>query len=222
MIGRIAGTALALLPLLLSPDAAALMMGEKAHSARQAALQVALREYARGGSHAEIWRKTGWHCPTRARGGCRWELPRKCHKRELMNLVALSHTSFTGEVPLWRVFNAACVWLEYPQVRDRVRVHRGDCGGHYGWASHNGRVCINTDRILRAGAEGERRAHRVLLHEIQHQIQYIEGWPKSRHDCPYNRRAIEAEAFEVEKRAQWDAAARKATPPKWAEASKCY
>ena len=220
--GKIAGMALTLLLALFSPEAAALMMGEKARSAQKAALEIALREYARGGTHAAIWRKTGWHCPTRQRGSCRWELPRKCHKREMMNLVALSHTSFTGEVALWRVFNAACVWLEYPQVRERVRVHRGDCRGYYGWAAHNGRVCINIDRILRDGPEGEREAHRVLLHELQHQIQYIEGWPKPRHDCPYHLRGIEAEAFEVMRRAKLDDSVRKATPPKWADASKCY
>ena len=219
---KIIGMALALLLALFSPEASALMMGEKARSARKAALEVALREYARGESHAAVWRKTGWHCPTRKRGSCRWELPQKCHKWELMNLVALSHTSFTGEIPLWRVFNAACVWLEYPQIREEVRVHQGNCNGNYGWAAHNGRVCINIDKILRAGPEGEQAAHRTLLHEIQHQIQYIEGWPKSRHDCPYRQRAIEAEAFEVAKRVKWDAPTRKATPPRWADSSKCY
>ena len=203
-------------------DADALMMGEKARFAPKANLEIALRLYARGASHAKVWRQTGWHCPARKRGGCRWELPGKCRGREMMNLVALAHTAFAGDAPLRRVLNAACVWQQYPQARDRVRVFRGECGGHYGWASHDGRVCVNLDRVRREGENGERAAHQVLLHELQHQIQFIEKWPAPRNDCPYRQRAMEAEAFEVMARAEWSDAKRKENPPRWSEAPRCY
>lgn len=209
--------------LALYAPAQALLMGENAKTANITNLNIAERMYRRGASHAEVWRRTGWHCANRKRGTCRWELRKKCHDISLFHLVPLRHSAFTGERFLFQVLGSSCLFLAYPEMRKKVRIYDGDCRGYWGLAHHDGRVCVNLRLIEANRAEGERAAYLVLLHEIQHQIQYVEGWPKSRHDCDYDRRAIEAEAREAQRRAWWEAEKRRHTPPRaLASGGLCY
>jgi hypothetical protein len=349
--------------------AAAFLVGEKAGGSGAAKFKIALMMYAKGKSHAEVWRTTGWNCANRSRGTCRRELPASCYAMGHFHLISLRHSNFTGDRYLYQVLGAACLFNAYPSLRKRIRVYDGECKGYWGFAKHNGSVCVNlqkigayaesdqvraakgalaetqcrrefaekerqraeikrrerkredklekaraekrrsaaqrknerekkrreralrkankyfsegeydkaqklrqkqskrADQLLRerqkerakeqkratqrrlkleqrrkreekranqarrqmekrcakkrtaaekkqeANREGMRAAYQTLLHEIQHQIQYIEGWPKSRHDCDYEKRAIEAEAREVQLRSSWTRQQRQSTPP---------
>ena len=211
---------------LCASPARALLFGENARAAPRAPLQIALRMYKKGADHGAVWKKTGWFCFDRKAGGCRFELPHSgCYGPERMNLIQLDHTGFVGEVPLWKVFNAACVWSQYPALRKKIYASRGECRGAYGLASHDGeigRVCVNLDKIRRDAARGEDVIYRVFLHEIQHQIQYAENWPRPRHDCGYDARALEQEARIVERRSRMDKKTRKNSPPNWPRGALCF
>ncbi len=215
-IGTAAGFFLpALLILLLVPAAPAhaLLMGEKAKHAPVNGLKVALRYYKKGASHDQVWQKTGWYCPLRQRKGCRFEVAGGCADLNKLNITALLHTSFTGKISLSKVFNAACVWQRYPALKKKVMVYFGKCQGWGGFASGDGKsgeICVNgaylkkifeqKKKSLTGGdkiVQAKKALHNVFLHELQHHIQFAEGWPAYREECPYERRMLEAEAYYV-------------------------
>lgn len=207
------GTVLALLLLALAAPAHALLMGEKARHAPVGSLKSALLYYKKGASHDEVWKKTGWYCPLRKRRGCQFEVAGDCVGVNKLNIIALLHTSFTGKIPLGRVFNAGCVWQRYPALKKNVMIYFGQCRGAGGLASgdgKNGEICVNGEYLKRIFREkrksltgggklsqAKREIHSVFLHELQHHIQYAEGWPVYHPKCPYNRRMLEVEAYYV-------------------------
>ncbi len=212
----------------------ALLLGEKARFAPLASLQSALQLYKSGGTHEMVWRQTGWHCPLRERP-CRWEIAGNCTDFAMINVVAIEHTSFTGKVPMWKVFNVACIWQQYPQLRDRVFVYFGDCGGWGGFArpdfGKGGEVCLNGNalrRIRDSGSKTEKAharkwLHRVFIHELQHHIQFAEQWPAppDHAKCPYDKRAIEREAAYVHKRTSLSKTQKRKSPPLWYSEGLC-
>ena len=229
------GTALVIL-FFLPFSASALLMGEKARNAPAHALQTALSYYQHGASHEEVWKKTGWHCPFRKRPGCRFEVA-ECTGKNYLNIVALKHASDKGgSAPLHKVFNALCVYQRYPSMKRGVSVYFGDCaGGALGTASHDGKICISKNLPSRLAAEKQKGGvlnsgrieeartilHRVFIHEMQHHIQFAEGWPKFNRGCPYNQRAPEREAFYVDSREALTLRERRATPPIWYKSGLC-
>lgn len=219
---------LAAASLFVAAPANALLMGEKAKHAPVAPLRIAVQMYDKGASDKAIWQKTGWYCPNRDTSVCRWETPPACTKISLMNMTAIQHTSFTGGIPLWRVFNAACVWKEYPSLQNKVVVYMGGCHGAWGTASHNGEtgaICISGElfHLIKSGApKAKDSLYRVFIHELQHQIQFIERWSAfNRDDCPYKRRWHEREAFYVDAREFASAEKRKNTAPVWHKPGLC-
>lgn len=205
----------------------ALLMGEKAKNAPVAPLRIAVQMYDKGDSHERIWQKTGWYCPNRDTDVCRWEAKPDCTSIKWVNMTAIQHTTFTGKIPLWRVFNTACVWEGYPSLRNKVVVYLGGCGGNWGTAWHDGstgEICIHDDlmeRIKKGAPEAERQLYWVFVHELQHQIQFMERWSEYNWDCPYKLREWEEEARIVSKRAFMDADKRRKNPPAWYKPGLC-
>ena len=205
--------ALSLILAAVSAPAHALLMGEKARNAPVNGLKTALQYYKKGMPHDQIWQKTGWYCPLRKREGCRFEVAGNCTSESKLNITALLHSSFTGKIPLSRVFNAACVWQRYPKLKRSVLIYFSECDGWGGFASGDGasgEICINGEylktifrkkknSLTGSGKinEAKRTLHRIFLHELQHHIQFAEGWPLSREECPYRRRMLEVEAYYV-------------------------
>ena len=216
-----AAAALALALLLASPSHA-LLFGEKARFAPLNKLRVALQMYERGDSHKKVWRKTGWYCPERKQP-CRWESSPGCTRLGLMNITAVKHTTFTGEIPMWKMFNAGCVWQQYPFMRDKIKVALGHCGGALGTASsHDGKsgtICVSGVLLQKIAQERSDEAkeslHRVFLHELQHQVQFTEKWGTYNVNCPYQKRKWEREAFYVSDRESLSRKQKNNTPPHW-------
>ena len=219
--------------------AQALLLGEKARNAQLGSLKSALSYYKKGASHDEVWRRTKWYCPLRTRAGCRFEVAGKCTDVRKVNMVAIQHTAFTGQIPLAKVFNASCIWQRYPSIKSRIFIYFGDCGtGFLGTASRrhdgSGRICLSNSLLKEVFAKGaiqgkekinraKRELHRVFIHEMQHHIQFVEQWPTyDRATCPYHRRMLEREAFYVaDKRELMSKKQRKATPPHWFSSGLC-
>lgn len=231
---------IAMLFLFATVPAHALLLGEKARSAQKASLKNALRHYQRGESHETVWEKTGWYCPLRKKPGCRFEVAGRCTGVGVFNITALRHAAVRGrEIPLRKVFNAACVYQRYPSMKEGIKIFFGDCNGAGGWASRDehgrGRICINremSEQIKREKDKGpiknrgrvaaSREAlHRIFIHEMQHHIQFVEGWPEFRRNCPYDRRALEREAYYVAKRESLNRKEREANPPHWYRSGLC-
>ena len=223
-----------------SVPAHALLLGEKARSAPEASLKNALRYYQRGESHETVWERTRWYCPLRKKPGCRFEVAGSCTGIGVFNSTALRHAAARGgEISLYKVFNAGCVYQRYPSMKKSIRIFFGDCAGAGGWASRDahgrGRICINremSERIKRELNEGPIKnkdgvaaargnLHRIFIHEMQHHIQFAEGWPEFRRSCPYNRRALEREAYYVAERENLNRKEREARPPHWYRGGLC-
>ena len=213
--------------LLAAPPANALLMGEKAEYAPLGALRTAGMMYEDGDSHKRVWQKTGWYCPQRRPSGCRWELDPGCTKPAQVNITAIRHTAFTGKIPLWQVFNASCVWQQYPQLQNKVVVFSGTCRGALGTASHDGRtgeICISSEllqKIKNRAADAKKNLYLVFLHELQHQVQFAEKWSVYNTACPYRLRKWEREAFYVSARESLSRKQRRKTPPAWFEPGLC-
>lgn len=205
----------------------ALLMGERAAHAPVASMQTAVQMYQKGASHKQVWQQTGWYCPQRQTGKCRWETPPDCTRISLMNITAIRHTAFTGKIPLWRVFNASCVWNEYPALRERVVVFFGGCRGALGTASHDGstgEICVSGEllRRIKSGApDADKLLYEVFIHELQHQIQFVEKWPVYDETCPYELRKLEREAFLVGAREFMPREQRRKVPPAWFKPGQC-
>ena len=227
---------------LITAPAHALLMGEKASRAPVNGLKRALMLYQQGNSHEQVWVKTKWYCPLRTRVGCRFEVAGKCTGVNRLNMIALKHTSFTGQIPLAKVFNASCVWQQYPHLRQRVVIYFEDCGNSssiLGTAhpeyNGTGKICIDGTLLKKVFsklnspivgkkrvAEARDRLHRVFIHELQHHIQYAEKWPPRNHKCPYRRRLLEREAFYVaDTRGAMNYKERKKHPPHWYRSGLC-
>ena len=217
---------------LITAPAHALLMGEKASRAPVNGLTRALMLYQQGNSHEQVWVKTKWYCPLRTRVGCRFEVAGKCTGVNRLNMIALKHTSFTGQIPLAKVFNAGCVWQQYPRLKQRIVIYFSDCDGWGGFASAkhdgSGKICINGNLLKKVFsklnspivgkkrvAEARDRLHRVFIHELQHHIQFVEKWPPYNPDCPYRSRLLEQEAYYVDAREKLGYKERKKRPPNW-------
>ena len=222
------GVVFACVMFFITMPAHALLMGEKAVGAPLNKLKTALRLYKKGETHSQVWRKTGWYCPQRKRLGCRWEIPANCADASLISFQVLRHTD-GKKISLRRMFNSTCLWRRYPQLKKQIIVYLGKCGGYWGTASHNGEICINRKKVFnelfnkqgRLLPRGERLTkakkdlHWTFIHEIQHHIQFAEGWPKSSGECPYRQRMLEREAYAVNRRISMTHTQRRETPPHW-------
>ena len=223
-----------------SAPAHALLLGEKAKGASKASLKNALRYYKRGESHETVWAKTRWYCPLRKRPGCRFEIAGRCTDIGKINVVSLRHAAVRGrKIPLGKVFNAACIYQRYPSMKNGIQVSFGDCSGWGGSASRDahgrGFICINrnlSEQIKQERGKGliqnkggieKARAdlHRIFIHEMQHHVQFAEGWPRYDGGCPYNRRAMEREAYYVGEREKLNDKERKARAPHWHQSGLC-
>ena len=206
--------------MLFAGQAHALLLGEKARNAPIAGLKSALLRYKLGETHESVWQHTRWYCPFRNHIGCRWEIADNCTSVNHLNITRLKHTSFTGKVPLWKVFNVACVWQRYPSLKEKIFIYydgtkdaAGICDFEqfkdkqiYAYVLHaddghdvNG-ICINGANLRYLTDIRKNVLHRTFLHELQHHIQLIENFPKFNENCPYERRMLEEEAFYVERR----------------------
>ena len=112
-----------LMMMLFAGQAHALLLGEKARNAPIAGLKSALLRYKLGETHESVWQHTRWYCPFRNHIGCRWEIADNCTSVNHLNITRLKHTSFTGKVPLWKVFNVACVWQRYPSLKEKIFIY---------------------------------------------------------------------------------------------------
>lgn len=215
-----------LMMMLFAGQAHALLLGEKARNAPIAGLKSALLRYKLGETHESVWQHTRWYCPFRNHIGCRWEIADNCTSVNHLNITRLKHSSFTGKVPLWKVFNVACVWQRYPSLKKQIFIYyegtrdateicnfknEQDTLG-YAWRFQEGDrgICLNIYQLSQKG-----NLHLIFLHELQHHIQLIENFPKFNENCPYERRMLEEEAFYVERRESLTRKEKLKQAPEW-------
>lgn len=119
-----------------------------------------------GKTKQEIWDETGW---TQGRDGkWRFEIPD--------NLDEINFGKAEGETKLWRVYRNEMLYRAYPSLKDlTVKFVNNEKRFSGAVVIENGKptLQISADAIRESGAD---EVKKTLVHEVQHMIQFFEGF----------------------------------------------
>lgn len=145
------------------------MAGERAAAGfegLQDRLVTAKQMMAEGKTKQEIWDETGW---TQGRDGkWRFEIPD--------NLDEIDFGKAEGETKLWRVYQNEMLYRAYPSLKDlTVKFANNEKRFSGAVVIENGKptLQISADAIRENGAD---EVKKTLVHEVQHMIQFFEGF----------------------------------------------
>jgi hypothetical protein len=185
-------------------DQYATYVGEGAKGIDKDALQLAKQQQSSGGTRYDIWRNTGW---TQGKDN-KW-------RSEVDDSGATLHQSFNPSVEpgrsrrftLGNVLNHDKLFAAYPHLRDMpVQVMNAPK------ASYRGQYDPKEKAItLNSGTDGA--GMDTLLHEVQHAVQYHEGFRYGSFAAQHKDRPGEIEAHDTAGRATLNAAQRRAWSP---------
>ncbi len=140
------------------------MAGERAETAPLARLEEAKAMQASGESEDAIWQKTGWMMGKD--GKWRWEIPDNLDGIDVSAVRSMKEGDATV---LSLIYDNDALYEAYPWLAN-VFVRAGDLGEKiYGAAREGNRIYINTK-------SEDAEIKNTLIHEIQHIIQYYEGF----------------------------------------------
>jgi len=203
------------------PGAAGIFGGRLAKGADQAALSKAEDMAAKGASREQIWSDTGWF--QGGDGKWRFEI-NDASSRMNPNIygnggpVPATQQSGPAASQLWH----KDLYHNYPDLRrDTITVRPGDVrGSYYGGTEMDsaGNVLRRLPGDVSVTAQTVPQARSVALHELQHAIQYMEGFAPGANFSTVGRAAYQAapgeiEARNVQRRIFMNADERRARPP---------
>lgn len=140
------------------------MAGERAETAPLAKLEEAKAMQASGEGENAIWKKTGWMMGKD--GKWRWEIP---DNMDGIDVSAVRSMKEGDATVLGLIYDNDALYEAYPRLAN-VFVRAGDLGEKiYGAAREGNRIYINTK-------SEDVEIKNTLIHEIQHVIQYYEGF----------------------------------------------
>lgn len=140
------------------------MAGERAETAPLARLEEAKTMQASGESEDAIWQKTGWMMGKD--GKWRWEI---LDNMDGIDVSAVRSMKEGDATVLSLIYDNDALYEAYPWLAN-VFVRAGDLGEKiYGAAREGNRIYINTK-------SEDAEIKNTLIHEIQHIIQYYEGF----------------------------------------------
>ncbi len=140
------------------------MAGERAETAPPAKLEEAKAMQASGEGENAIWKKTGWMMGKD--GKWRWEIPDNLDGIDVSAVRSMKEGDATV---LSLIYDNDALYEAYPWLAN-VFVRAGDLGEKiYGAAREGNRIYINTK-------SEDAEIKNTLIHEIQHIIQYYEGF----------------------------------------------
>ena len=140
------------------------MAGERAEGAPLAKLEEAKAMQASGESETVIWKKTGWMMGKD--GKWRWEIP---DNMDGIDVSAVRSMKEGDATVLGLIYDNDALYEAYPWLAN-VFVRAGDLGEKiYGAVREGNRIYINTK-------SEDVEIKNTLIHEIQHVIQYYEGF----------------------------------------------
>lgn len=140
------------------------MAGERAETAPLAKLEEAKAMQASGEGENAIWKKTGWMMGKD--GKWHWEIP---DNMDGIDVSAVRSMKEGDATVLGLIYDNDALYEAYPWLAN-VFVRAGDLGEKiYGAAREGNRIYINTK-------SEDVEIKNTLIHEIQHVIQYYEGF----------------------------------------------